>query len=447
MNEPIVSLAMIVKNEEAMLPECLESVNGIVDEVVVVDTGSTDATRDVAKALGAHVYVCPWTNNFAEARNRALRYCTGTWILQLDADERLAHWNKAVLLKHINNNHYDAFIVTIESPMGEKGGTVLSSALRLFRRDATIEYEGIIHESVLPSLQRHGGKIGILPLRIYHVGYEEPSRHRQKALRNVALMEEYLAQNQNDTLMGIHYAMGLTTLHRFNDAKKVLHSLLRNTDTSIPLVVTALNLLAQIALEEKEIQLARKYTDRSLSLFPEQMYARKLRVVALVHNREYSRAEQELLGIIEMLKRKDEHQQGISWYDSFPAYSEVVELLGACLAEQGKFEEALEKFLEAILVGSDSPSIIVNIKNILSYIPTLSVYEEKIRKIVASNMVHSSLLPYVLVEVLCANGKYNDAMIVGKNYSIPEKVMLECQVRWMVQRGEERFLYRSLLSF
>src|SRR5579863_6345186 len=87
--KPRRSLCMIVRNEEKNLAACLRSVADLMDEIVVVDTGSTDRTRDVARRFRARVVDFPWIDNFAAARNESLRHATGNWIFWLDADERL----------------------------------------------------------------------------------------------------------------------------------------------------------------------------------------------------------------------------------------------------------------------------------------------------------------------------------------------------------------------
>ncbi len=84
-----VSLCMIAKDEQEHISGCLESVRGLVDEIIVVDTGSADRTKETARSCGAKVFSFPWTGNFAEARNESLRHATGDWIIFLDADERL----------------------------------------------------------------------------------------------------------------------------------------------------------------------------------------------------------------------------------------------------------------------------------------------------------------------------------------------------------------------
>src|SRR5262249_6353861 len=92
-----VSLCMIVKNEEHHLPDCLRSAADLFDEVIVVDTGSADRTREVAAHFGARVFDLPWPDSFGAARNESLRHATGRWVLWLDADDRLDEDNRAKL--------------------------------------------------------------------------------------------------------------------------------------------------------------------------------------------------------------------------------------------------------------------------------------------------------------------------------------------------------------
>lgn len=91
---------MMVKNEEEMLPRCLNSIKHLIDELIVVDTGSTDKTIEIAESFGAKIYHHPWENNFSKHRNQSLGYATGDWIIQIDADEELNGYQlKKMILK------------------------------------------------------------------------------------------------------------------------------------------------------------------------------------------------------------------------------------------------------------------------------------------------------------------------------------------------------------
>ena len=96
---PKVSLCMIVKNEEKNLPDCLASIRDAVDEIVIIDTGSTDGTRQIAASFGARVFDLPWSDSFADARNASIEHARGEWIFWMDADDRIDAGNLEKLKK------------------------------------------------------------------------------------------------------------------------------------------------------------------------------------------------------------------------------------------------------------------------------------------------------------------------------------------------------------
>ena len=117
-----ISLCMIVKNEERFLDDCLESVLGVVDEIIVVDTGSTDKTADIAKSHGARVIDFPWTEHFAEARNQAIERAEGDFMLTLDADERLDPATAHHVREAVDQGVFDVAYLRFENA-DEKGPT------------------------------------------------------------------------------------------------------------------------------------------------------------------------------------------------------------------------------------------------------------------------------------------------------------------------------------
>src|SRR5262249_27469433 len=171
-----VSLCMIVRNEEAPLLRCLASVKPVVSEIIVVDTGSTDRTREVATALGAKVFQLPGNGDFSEARNASLANATGEKILVIDADEVLSprdHEALATLASKRGDKPRAWSFVTRNyvTPMytagwtendgayaAEEAGTgwIPSSKVRLFPNRPTIRFSGPVHERVEPSLAALG---------------------------------------------------------------------------------------------------------------------------------------------------------------------------------------------------------------------------------------------------------------------------------------------------
>jgi len=194
---------MIVKNEAQTLPRCLESVRGVVDEMIVLDTGSQDRTVEVAQALGARVYHFPWGNDFAAARNESLKYAQGEWILVLDADETLApaivpQLHQAMQSKsHLLINLLRQEVGAAQSPY--------SLVSRLFRNHPQIAfsrpYHAMVDESVA-GIRRHQPQwqIGYLSdVAILHEGYQAQAiALSDKINRARTTMEGYLAAHPED---------------------------------------------------------------------------------------------------------------------------------------------------------------------------------------------------------------------------------------------------------
>ena len=183
---------MIVRNEEEFLPGCLESIKDAVDEIIVVDTGSTDRTVEIAESFGAKVYRHPWNDNFTEARNYSLSYATCDWILQIDADEALEQEDIPLLRKAIHSDLYNGVLIAIYNHM--PNGLSKFYYKRLFRRGVS-RYEGIIHEQIIVE-----GTIVHAEIRIYHYGYKlSKEKMEAKDNRNKELLLRQIEEDPNNT--------------------------------------------------------------------------------------------------------------------------------------------------------------------------------------------------------------------------------------------------------
>ena len=168
----LVSLCMIMKNEEDELPLVIASAAGLADEIVIYDTGSTDRSVALARELGATVVEGYWDDDFSRARNEALEYCVGDWILWLDADEAIHGDAAAFRARLAHERTFDCYLVPIESLEG--GGLGVRSAfhaVRVFRRERC-HWNGPLHEQIV---FRHGDAHPVSTvcseLRILHRGY------------------------------------------------------------------------------------------------------------------------------------------------------------------------------------------------------------------------------------------------------------------------------------
>lgn len=196
-----ISACYIVKNEAKNLAKSIKSLKNQVNEIVVVDTGSTDNTTTVARKLGAKVYSFPWQDDFSKARNFALSKAKGDWLILLDADEyftaktvgnirqviRQAQQADAILIQMVN---YDVDKAEIQDYFYQ---------LRIVRNQRGLHYEGKIHEELRLSDGKPMRFIRILPkmLEIYHTGYAS-SVSRQKLERNLMLLQQAVDNGQSE---------------------------------------------------------------------------------------------------------------------------------------------------------------------------------------------------------------------------------------------------------
>lgn len=188
-SRPLLSAAIIVKDEADFLRTCLTSIADVCDEIVVVDTGSSDDSVEVARAFGAVQASVPWAEDFAAARNRSLDLATGRWILYIDADERLDPCVPADLRAEL-----DAADDAVALRLWFRARPIWSPyrEYRLWRHRPDIRFVGRIHETMVPDIQRIESTEGLVVrnaqhFRITHHGYEgdQTAKHR----RNLPLLE------------------------------------------------------------------------------------------------------------------------------------------------------------------------------------------------------------------------------------------------------------------
>jgi len=194
-----LSLCMIVRDERPNLARSLATLLPYVSEAVVVDTGSRDGTPELAASLGARVFVIPWQEDFSLARNYSLEQARSDWLMWLDADNRVPPEDAAMLLPLVQRPG-DAVLWATE--IVEPGGGRLLQK-RLFPRRPDIFFRYRVHEQLChpPGLAQE-----VTRVRIYHWGYADPRRRRDKARRNLTLLLKELAERPEDFY--VHYQLG-----------------------------------------------------------------------------------------------------------------------------------------------------------------------------------------------------------------------------------------------
>ena len=209
--EPGVSLCMIVKNEERFLEACLESVKDYVDEINIVDTGSTDRTLEIARRYTDRIEHREWRGDFSWARNEAIEMATKRWIIVLDADEELTS-DSGPLLHALGTTPagttpvYLKILNLVDDQSGM--GTMTHLLPRIYPNTTRIRYHGVIHENIgrTDSKEDIGGVLS--PIKILHKGYTEAIlAGRNKSQRNLPLLAKAIEENGESSFSWFNYAM------------------------------------------------------------------------------------------------------------------------------------------------------------------------------------------------------------------------------------------------
>jgi glycosyltransferase involved in cell wall biosynthesis len=206
---------MIVRNEEKNLPVCLESVKGLFDEIVIVDTGSTDRTKEIAKSYGAKVIDFTWIDDFSAARNRSLDEATGQWIFWLDADHFIdkANYNK---LKKLFSELGDENIAYVVCEISHSSQWITDSTVhvRLFKNDPRIRWVYPVHEQLQNSLNALNIPPKNLDILIQHTGYIDPATQKRKVERNIAILEKERREHPQEPAILAHALFDLARSYR-----------------------------------------------------------------------------------------------------------------------------------------------------------------------------------------------------------------------------------------
>lgn len=228
-----ISACVITKNEADNLARCLQSVKNIVNEIIVVDTGSSDDTVKIAEELGAKVFHFAWVNNFAAARNHALAQAKGDWIIFLDADEYIVA-DKAPNLRPIldkihGNRKIEALSCTMEHTEGFGGALkARDRTVRIFRNSPTIRYKGKVHEFIYKNDRlTQSAHLTESVIIIRHTGYAKEKRP-EKLIRNHRLLEETIKEGGADGLTYYYLGHSFWAVRQYDKAAEFAQKALRS---------------------------------------------------------------------------------------------------------------------------------------------------------------------------------------------------------------------------
>lgn len=216
----ILSVAMIVKNEERIIGRIILDCKKFADEIVVCDTGSTDGTVELCKKLGCKIVTHKWNNSFADARNTATNACSGDYVLWVDADDRIVK-SQQILMRRLKRDFLQKKEKTaylLQMITGTKSKSYPIDQLRVFPNIGKNLWSGRVHESVYNSMVEANIPMRVANIYIYHYGYNNEEVLENKLSRNLELLEKDI-EDTNSSLKRSYLGM---TLHGVKESDKAL---------------------------------------------------------------------------------------------------------------------------------------------------------------------------------------------------------------------------------
>ncbi len=272
---PSLSLCMIVKNEELFLADCLASVKELVDEMIIVDTGSSDRTVEIAERFGAKVIPFSWIGDFSAARNLSLDQSTCEWILVLDADERLEPNQGDTIRKLLQDDAVAGYSFLLRHLLGakEEGKATISPMFKLFRNHPDIRFEGEVHEQAGLSAERAGHKLALANVFITHLGYlEEFGRTEDKLRRNLEILESQLEKEPNNPFTSFNMGECYKFLGRLQEAEPYYLTAIKKlskADLHRPFSANLYYSLGELYYLQREFSKGLQLLDEAIRIYPD----------------------------------------------------------------------------------------------------------------------------------------------------------------------------------
>jgi Glycosyl transferase family 2/Tetratricopeptide repeat len=347
-----VSAALIVRDESVFIEACLESLADIVDEIVVVDTGSTDDTIERARHFPVKLHSFQWRQDFSAARNYAISQANGEWILYIDADERLKVPDRTIWRDIVADNGKAGWKLRFYPRVG----WTPYAELRLFRNDPRIRFRGVIHERMHEGVdavcRSDGLTIGSCEISLHHVGYEGGQLH--KIARNVPLLRTYLANDPGRVYCWWHLGEMLLFAGDEDGAAKAWSSgieVARAQGAPRP-TINGMPFFSLILLQHSRGIPVDDLVEEAVRLFPDHL---ALRWLACKHALERGDGEsvREKLERLAAIDPDSFHDPELSYNKSLFSYASR-ESLALCHFRSGRFSEAAEWYRRAAASAPDS---------------------------------------------------------------------------------------------
>ncbi|WP_158638571.1 glycosyltransferase [Metabacillus litoralis] len=343
--KPFISLCMIVRDESKVLRKCLESVTGVVDEIIIVDTGSEDNTKEIAKEYTCNVFDYKWDNSFANARNYASTYAKGEWILVLDADEYVDRENLHEAIEEIKqkNNNYEVFSVNVVNYTGATGEVIIEhKPTRIYRNYIGLKFYRSIHEQ-LRNQDKSDITYGLSSLKVYHTGYlTKVVQEKNKRSRNMSLLQEELKYGRAFDFFNL--GNELRQSGEYQDALEAyINAYDKKDNTSLDWVPFCLFYMTECLIDLARFDEALKVIVDAENLYNNTVDFTYLKGLMFLIQKRYDDAKGVFLDIIYNRMETD----GIIISSDYKSYLPN-RRLGFIFEQEGNYEEAIKYYINAL---------------------------------------------------------------------------------------------------
>jgi len=358
-----ISLCMIVKDEEKLLEQCLSSVKDLFDEIIIVDTGSKDKTKEIAKKFTDNIFDFEWKNDFAAARNFSIEKAAKEWVFILDADESISkedHEKIKILTEnkdyaaygflqrlYSNNANVRNFVSTIKDTYRESTGFLgfqPNNTPRMFQNNKGIFYQNKIHEDFTPSVSKINGKLKQTSIPIHHYPVVGEKYAKEKLEMHVKLIQEKINENPNDPQNHLEFGRLMIVFKDFNKAKQALQKTIELEKDN----AKAHSMLIEVYAALGEMQKADEAFKKAIELDPMDITAYSSAALLFMNNKKFNMAAKAYKKVVEI-----NPMNVIGWLG-----------LGISSFEAGNFDMAKKAF-----------------ENTLKLDPTKKIAEQKLKEL------------------------------------------------------------------
>ena len=384
---PTLSVCCLARNEESFLPKMLASVQDIADEIIIIDTGSSDKTIEIALEYGAKVESLDWEDDFGAMRNKLLKLATKDWVLMIDADEQILP-KDAERIKYAITRKHSAYQCLVMNIFHYKMLTSLLplSSIRLFRREESIIYTGRVHESIYTSLIKQSIEISTSDIEIHHFGFSEGRAIRR--FRNKRIFESELLRNPSELWIHTHLGLSFFIDQEFGKAEKSFwhaasshtHEIENETRSIIMALIAEIYRLQRKPVQSKlqALRAKRLMSDNSLADF--------ISILVDLDSKSYDSAERQLeyldantlssqyfkankgelyTEIIKCLLHIGKQDKALQYAEIMmetPTYDGMI--IGAALSERRRdYESAIEYYMRALPLSTSPNDVKLKIEN------------------------------------------------------------------------------------